>query len=168
MRRTEADKQLDGFLAKFTPEVAALGRRVLERVRGLVPGAVEMVYDNVYALVIGFSPTERASEAVLSVALYPRWVNLFFLDGVALPDPAGLLRGSGKVVRHVRIVDAAQLDDPALVELIAAAVREAEPAIDAGAARRIVIKQVAERQRPRRPVVNRGAREGRGGAAGVV
>jgi len=42
-----------------------------------------MVYDNYNALVIAFSPNERPSDAIFSIALYPHWVNLFFLhDGI--------------------------------------------------------------------------------------
>ena len=52
-----------------------------------------MAYNTFNALVIGFCPGDRASEAILSIALYPRWVNLYFLDGVGalgpLEAPAG-------------------------------------------------------------------------------
>src|SRR5215471_13512401 len=106
-----AEKQLQSFLAKFTPEIAALAGRILAKMRKILPGAVEMVYDNTYALVIGFAPTERASDAIFSIALYPRWINLFFLDGAVLPDSKGLLVGSGKRVRHIRLVDEKLLDD---------------------------------------------------------
>jgi len=65
------------------------------------PRAEVMVYYN-YALAIGFGPSERASDAVFSIVLYPRWVNLFFLQGAGLPDPHKLLKGSGKLVRSIR------------------------------------------------------------------
>jgi len=53
--------------------------------RARLPGAVELVYDNHNALAIGFGPTERASDAVFSIALFPRWVSLFFLRGRTSP-----------------------------------------------------------------------------------
>jgi hypothetical protein len=84
--------------------------------------------------------------------LYPRWINLFFLHGVALADPTGLMQGTGKVVRHVRIEELSQLEEPAMRALIAEAVRESDPPIDESAPRRIVIKMIAEKQRPRRPL----------------
>jgi hypothetical protein len=68
-----------------------------------------LVYDNYNALAIGFGPTERASDVIFSIALFPRWVTLFFLHGVTLPDPYKVLRGSGKVVRHVVLQTAADL-----------------------------------------------------------
>src|SRR5437773_353459 len=94
-------EQLDGFMAKYSPEVVSVARSALAKMRGLIPGAVELVYDNYNALVIGFCPSEqRPSEAVLSIVLFPRWVTVCFLqDGPELPDPQGLLKGSGTRVR---------------------------------------------------------------------
>ena len=139
------------FLARYSPAVAACARGVLARVRKQVPGAVELVYDNYNALVVGFGATERASDAVLSVALYPRWVTLFFLDGTRLRDPQGLLEGDGKVVRRLTLSGPADVDRPAVKALIRQAVRAADPPVDARARRRMVLKSVSKRQRPRRP-----------------
>jgi hypothetical protein len=144
-------EQLDGFLARYTPEVAAQAVEALERLRAQVPGALEMVYDNYNALVIGFGATERASEAVLSIAVMPRWVTLCFLTGARLPDPQGLLRGEGKVVRHIRLCEPADIDRPAVRELIACAVAGSPQPFDTARAGRMVIKSISAKQRPRRP-----------------
>src|SRR4051812_32617035 len=144
-------QQLDFFIDKFTPEVAALARRVLARVRQRLPGAVEFVYDNYYALAIGFGPTERPSDAVISIVLYPRWVHLYFLQGAVLPDPTGRLKGSGKVGRHLVLYDAAPLDDPEVRALIDDAVGLADAPFDAKRPRMLLIRAVAEKQRARRP-----------------
>src|SRR6185369_16501632 len=93
--------QLESFLDKFTPEVATLARDCLTKMRARLPGAMQLVYDNYNALAIGFGPSERASEAIFSIVLYPRWVTLFFLQGAGLADPKRVLKGSGKVVRHI-------------------------------------------------------------------
>ena len=143
--------QLDGFLAKYTPEVAAQAVEALHRLRAHLPGAVEMVYDNYNALVVGFGATERASEAVLSIAVMPRWVTLCFLTGARLPDPKGLLRGAGNVVRNIRLGDPADIDTPAIRELIAHAVATSPQPFDTATAGRMVIKSISEKQRPRRP-----------------
>ena len=52
-------QQLDSFLAKFTPEMASFARRALVQMRKRLPNAIEMVYDNYNALVVGFAPNER-------------------------------------------------------------------------------------------------------------
>src|SRR2546428_245586 len=90
------ERQFVAFMAKYGPDIRRLAEEALVKMPLLVPGAVEMVYDNYNALVIGFGPTERASEAIFSIVLYPCWVTLFFLRGATLPDPQKLLRGSGQ------------------------------------------------------------------------
>jgi hypothetical protein len=144
-------KQLDGFIAKYTPPIRSLARAIHAKMRARLPGAVEMVYDNYNALVIGFGPNERASDAIFSIVLYPRWINLFFLQGAGLPDPHRLLKGSGKVVRHIVIEGADNLDKPEIEELIASALERARTPFDGLGRRRLVIKSVSEVQRPRRP-----------------
>src|SRR5215469_740248 len=114
--------QLDAFLDRFTPGMAAEARAALKKLRARLPGAVEMVYDNYYALVIGFCPVEKASEAILSIAVYPRWMNLNFFPGDRLSDPQKLLRGSGKLNRYLRLDGAETLDRPEVKALIKAAV----------------------------------------------
>ena len=64
---TAAKAQLAAFIAKYTPAMAKEGRAALSRMRRLVPGAVQLVYDNWNGLVVGFGPTERPSEAVIRV-----------------------------------------------------------------------------------------------------
>src|ERR1039457_2414220 len=145
------DCQLDTFLDRYSPPVAALARDCLAKMRARLPGAVQLVYDNYNALVIGFGPSERASEAIFSIALYPRWVTLFFLDGVGLPDPKGLLKGNGKVVRHIVLASASDLDQPAIQDLLASALRRAEAGIDPTAPGRLVIRSISAKQRLRRP-----------------
>ena len=150
--RTETPaRQWAAFLSKYDPKIAALARAAVARMRKYVPGAVEIVYDNYNALVVGFGPSERASEAVLSIALYPRWVTLFFLKGAVLADPDRLLKGSGTRVRHIVLDEVAVLDRPPVRALIRQALSHADPPIDAKARRRMAIRSVSAKQRPRRP-----------------
>ena len=147
-----AEAQLDGFLAKFTPDVDDTARQALRKMRQRLPGAIELVYDNYNALAIGFAPTERASDAIFSIALYPRWVSLFFLmNGTKLRDPECYLKGSGKVVRHIVLENAAMLDDPVVQDLMAQALELSPKLIDASLPRRLIIKSVSAKQRPRQP-----------------
>jgi len=146
-----AEQQLDFAIDKFTPEVASLARRVLARMRERLPGAIEFVYDNYYAVAIGFGATERPSEAVFSVVLYPRWIHLYFLNGAVLPDPAGRLKGAGKVGRHLLIHDDLLLDEPEVRTLIDDALALAGAQFDTGRPGKLLIRAVAEKQRARRP-----------------
>src|SRR5580693_4646998 len=112
---------LAAFLAKYDPAIAIIARAALERLRKRLPGATEIVYDNYNALAVGFGPGDRASEAIFSIAVYPRWVSLFFLQGARLKDPAKLLKGSGSRVRHIVLGEARDIGSEGIDALIAAA-----------------------------------------------
>src|SRR3954449_800672 len=103
-------KRLATFLARFSPAIAAVAKSARGKLRRRLPGAIQMVYDNYNALVIGFCPTDRPSDAIFSIAVYPRSVALCFLQGAGLPDPNHLLKGSGTVARHVVLESASDLD----------------------------------------------------------
>src|SRR5436853_5352809 len=104
--------ELDGFLAKFAPEVEAQAHGLIARMRARLPGATIMVYDNYNALAIGFGASGKVSKAVLSLAVFPRWVTLCFLSGAGLPDTHGLLKGEGSQVRHIRLAVPGLPGDP--------------------------------------------------------
>ena len=147
-----AQAQLNGFMSKYTPAVAKEGRAVVAKMRKLLPGATQMVYDNWNFLVVGFGPSERVSDAVLSVAFAPRWIVLCFLqNGPKLPDPTKILRGSGNVVRNVRLMKAADFDKPAVRALIKAVLAMARVPIPKSGRGPLIIKSISAKQRPRRP-----------------
>jgi hypothetical protein len=146
-----AEAQLEGFIDKYTPEIAATTRACLAKMRQRLPGAAVLIYDNYNSLAVGFGPSEKASEAIFSIVPYPRWILLFFLQGAGLPDPHGLLKGSGKVVRSIRIESAEDLDKPAIRELMAVALQNAKRPIDSKAEGKLIVKSVSSKQRSRRP-----------------
>src|SRR5579872_2012714 len=153
--QADAQSQLNSFLAKYDPDVAAFARRALAKMRKLVPGAIEMVYDNYNWLVIGFGPTERPSEAIFSIVLPPGRVTLCFLQGAGLPDPAKRLEGSGNVVRNIRLYQAGEpdpriLDQPEVRALINVALNRAKVPMPVGLRRKLIIRSISARQRPRR------------------
>jgi len=150
-RPQDPEEQLAGFMAKYTPEIAALAEAARNQMRKLYPMALELVYDNYNALAIGYSPTERASDAIFSIALYPRWVSLFFLQARGLPDPYGLLKGSGTVAKHIVLPSPALLHDPAVRDLRDEAVARSKTPLNAKNQHRLVIKSISKAQRPRRP-----------------
>jgi hypothetical protein len=122
-----------------------------QKLRSRIPRGFELVYDNYNALAMGFSPTDRASAVVVSLAAYPRWINLFFLQGIGLKDPEGLLGGAGRRVRSLRLEGPETLDDPRVVRLIEQALGQRAAAFEAAPALCTLIKSVSARQRPRLP-----------------
>ena len=151
LRFVSPQDQLDGFIAKYSPEVQAQARAILAKMRELLPHATEMVYDNYNALVCGFCPGDRPSEAIFSIALYPRHVSLFFIQGATLPDPYGILKGDGNQVRQVRLNGPEDLDLPAIRETMEIAMQHAAVPFDPAQPYRLVIKSVSKNQRPRIP-----------------
>jgi hypothetical protein len=148
-------RQLDSFFAKYDPPIAAFGRGVLVKLRKRLPGAVEMVYDNYNGLVIGFGPSEKASLAIFSIVLFPRWVTLCFLQGAGLPDPQRRLQGEGKVVRHMRLESFSVLDEPYVQNLMKLALRRAKVPLDPKNRWQLIIKSISAKQRPRKPAPER-------------
>jgi hypothetical protein len=146
-----AAAQLKGFLAKYAPAMRREMQAAHAKMRTLVPGAVEMVYDNWNGLVVGFGPNDRASRAVLSLIALPDHVTLCFLKGKRLPDPGKLLKGEGRVVRHIRLTGVADLDTRPIRRLITLAIAQADPPFDPGVRNTLVIKAISPKQRPRRP-----------------
>lgn len=138
-------QQLEKFIAKYDPAIAAQAKKALVKMRKLVPGANESVYDNYNALVIGF-----ASAAIFSIVLYPKYINLFFLHGRDLPDPAKRLQGKGNQVRLIRLESERTLDEPEVRELINLALHRAPVPFDPKQKPRMEIRAVAKKQRPRR------------------
>src|SRR5580658_1932968 len=144
-------EQLDVFIDRFTPEVAKTARGAIAKMRKLTPGSLELVYDNYNALAIGFSPTDRAGDGIFSIALFPPHVSLFFLRGATLPDPTKRLRGSGNVVRHIVLEDLSLFDEGDVRTLILLALARSDVPLAPKQKRRILIKSVSAKQRPRRP-----------------
>jgi hypothetical protein len=148
----DAQEQFEGFLRKYEPNVATEAKKSLAKLRKLIPNAIEMVYDNYNALVVGFCPGTRPSEAIVSITVMPEWVSLCFLQGAGLPDPEKLLEGSGNVARHIKMKKGAvTLDEPAVRTLVAEALVCAKVPIPTGQKRQFIIKSVSAKQRPRRP-----------------
>jgi hypothetical protein len=145
-----AKTQLDGFIAKYSPEVAKLASAAIARMRKMLPAAQLLVYDNYNALAVGFGPSERSSDIVFSIAVYPRWVSLFFAKGAGLADPHKRLQGRGNVFRHVVLTELAVLDDPQIRELMQQALTRSGASLQTGKRGTIVIKSISARQRPRR------------------
>ena len=157
MRERTPEQHVREFMDRYDPAVSRVAKAARTKLRRLLPGALELVYDNYNALAIGFSPTESASDVIASIALYPRWVSLFLMRGAVLPDPELVLRGSGSRVRHIVLESAAVLDTAPVRALVEVA-RATHPKALPRQTRRTIIKSVSKKQRPRRSGASRGRR----------
>jgi hypothetical protein len=152
MKNESPAVQVAGFISKFEPTIARIVRESRSLLRTQFPGANELVYDNYNALAIGYSPSERTSQAVFSLAVYPRWVDLYFMHGRSLPDPDGLLRGNGKQGAFVRLTESNTLRLPAVRRLIDEALKHAATDFSGSTKGKTIVKSISAKQRTRRPV----------------
>jgi len=113
------------FLAVYGADITNLAMAVRTLVMEEAAGASELIYDAYNAVASGYSFTGRPSDACIHIAVYAKWVNVGFNYGAALPDPKGLLQGTGNRVRHIRIASEADLARPCVRRFVKAAVKRA-------------------------------------------
>src|SRR5262245_52859530 len=153
-----AQEQLRTFIEKFGPADQRLIRAVRSAIRKRLPTANELVWDNYNFFVIGYSPTDRPTDSILSIAARANGVGLCFIYGASLPDPKGLLLGSGRQTRFIRLDSPSRLADPDVERLITAAIAQARKPLPASPRGKPIIRSISARQRPRqRPAKNASA-----------
>jgi hypothetical protein len=142
-------EQVDTFIAKFDPAIAKLIRSIRSALRKRFPTAIELVYDNYNFFVIGYSPTERPTDYIVSLAANAKGVGLSFNHGATLPDPTKILQGAGKQNRFIRLPNAAILRKPEVEALLQAAIAQAKP-LPATGSGQTIIRSISAKQRPRK------------------
>jgi len=143
-------KQLAGFIAKFDPPMQRRIRAVRAAVRKRMPTANELVYDNYNFFVIGYSSSERPSDAIVSIVASAKGVSICFIYGASLPDPDGILQGGGNQTRFVRLPSAATLAQAPVARVLRAAIADADPKLPSKGGGKLIIRLIAPKQRPRR------------------
>ena len=144
------EAQLRSFIAKFDSKNQALIRSCRKALQKRLPGSYELVYDNYNFFVIGYSPTERPTDSIISLAVNANGAGLAFpYCGSKLPDPQKILLGSGTQNRYVRLESAGTLSRPEVNALISAAQELSKKPLP-GSKRKLIIRSVSAKQRPRR------------------
>jgi hypothetical protein len=118
------DTRLLGFLAVYDPHVRELALSLRRMVLEAAPDAIESIYDAYNAVAIGFSFTGRLKDSFCHIAAYARHVNLGFNRGASLADPQRVLEGTGKLIRHIRMVRESDLAAPFLPRYLQAAITQ--------------------------------------------
>ena len=141
--------QFSAFLSRFPPEIVALAKRCLPKLRRAFPGSYQLVYDYSNSLVVAFGMSERGYEAIVTLAILPREVRLYF--DKSLPDPNGLLKGSGTKVRSVTVKAASDLDHGDIRALIKAAIKHSGVTFPRSRSTTVVIKSESKKRRAKKP-----------------
>src|SRR5689334_24923271 len=146
---SDTEEQLLSFIEKFEPRHQAVICAARKKLRKRFPTASELVYDNYNFFVIGFGPSERPSDCIVTIAAAANGVGLCFVRGASLPDPNQVLIGSGKQTRFVRLPSADVLDEPAIQTLLSIAADRAKSSLPTSGRGKLVIRSVSAKQKPR-------------------
>ena len=113
-RGFEQDPAVAGWFEERPGELGSIARRWFARMHRCGPGVLELVHDG--------CPVACVDDAPFGyVNVFKAHVNVGFFHGSALADPAGLLEGSGKFMRHVKLKPGLAMDASALEALVDAA-----------------------------------------------
>ena len=144
------EARLRAYIDKLDPKNQKLFRAVRAAVRKRFPTANELAYDYSHALVIGYAPADRGIDAIVAIRACATGVSLHFNQGPQLPDPKGLLRGSGKQMRFIQVEAASELAHPDVEALIAAAIDQATVPLPSKGKGSLIIKSDGAKKPPRR------------------
>ncbi|HWI85726.1 MAG TPA: DUF1801 domain-containing protein [Sphingomonas sp.] len=121
---TRHDPNVAAWFASGEDELRRMAGEWFDCMRACGPDVRELLHDG--------HPTACVEDAAFAyVNAFSEHVNVGFFHGVALPDPAGLLQGSGKRMRHVKLRWGHSIDAAALRDLIMAAYRDIRSRLEA-------------------------------------
>jgi hypothetical protein len=112
----EAD--VDRLLSEHTPELQAIERALRTTIRTAFPAAIEQV--DFANKLIAFGRSIKIRGLLFAIIAHKSHVNLQLADGAGLPDPQGLIEGTGKRIRHVKIRSVEAASSPAVVAIVEA------------------------------------------------
>jgi hypothetical protein len=123
MAPKEIHGKFDDILAFANPEFRPVCESLRRQIALLHQGFVEVVWLNQKTASYGIGP-RKMREHYAYVAVYGSHINLGFYHGASLPDPEGLLEGTAKGLRHVKLRDVAAAKDAAIVALLREAIAD--------------------------------------------
>jgi hypothetical protein len=110
------DTRVERLLESHAPDVRDVARALRATIRAELPDVVEEVdFGN---KLIAFGRSMKMRDLLFAVIPHTAHVNLQLADGVDLPDPGGLVEGTGKRIRHVKVRSVEAAGSPAVRELV--------------------------------------------------
>ncbi|MFY9935944.1 MAG: DUF1801 domain-containing protein [Silvibacterium sp.] len=119
------DPAIDTWLKKHDGELGAIAREWFEAMRKCGDEVRELLHDGCPVACLGDAPFGY-------VNVFTSHVNVGFFQGAALPDPARLLQGNGKFMRHVKLKPGTVTNAPALSKLIDTAYQDIKSRVENG------------------------------------
>ncbi len=119
------DPTIDAWIKEHTGELGAIAHQWFEVMRKCGDEVRELFHDGCPVACLGDAPFGY-------VNVFTSHVNVGFFHGASLPDPAGLLQGNGKSMRHVKLRSGADADAGALSKLIEMAYSDIKDRVENG------------------------------------
>jgi hypothetical protein len=114
------------FLRRYDEDIRALALALRDVVHEEMVPCHEYIFAMASKVVLLYGATAKVIEdGVCNIGVFRRHVNLHFPRGTELPDPAGVLRGTGKFMRHISLKNLSDLDRPEIREFLRLARTEA-------------------------------------------
>ena len=121
----ERDPAIDAWMKEQAGELGSIARQWFDVMRRCGDEFRELMHDGCPVACVGDAPFGYVNA-------FKAHVNVGFFQGAELPDPAGLLEGSGKTMRHVKLRPGAAMNSAALRKLIDEAYSDIKARLEAG------------------------------------
>jgi Domain of unknown function (DU1801) len=110
------DPAVDTFLKGYAPQVREIAVKTREVILSVFPAATEKVYPG--WKVIQYATGADMKSVFAAISPQKERVNLGLANGAGLPDPEGLLEGTGVGIRHVKLTSPEAASAPAVRVLV--------------------------------------------------
>jgi hypothetical protein len=110
--------ELIGFLKPFPDEVVKTALELRDLIWSRYPDCNELIYDNYNALAIGWSLSDKASDAFCSIAVFGKYVRFGLNRGSELNDDKKIFEGKGSLYRSIKVDDLAELPKQYIKKLV--------------------------------------------------
>jgi len=121
----ERDPAIDAWMNEHLGELGAIAREWFEAMRRCGDEVREILHDGCPVACLGDAPFGY-------VNVFTSHVNVGFFQGAALSDPAGMLQGAGKRMRHVKLTPGTTIDAASLKRLIETAYSDIKARVENG------------------------------------
>ena len=123
---TGPPRELLEFLYRYDPAVQSLALGLRKVVHEEMAPCHEYIFEMRSKVVLLYGATERViADGICNIGVFTRHVLLGFRRGADLKDPAGVLQGTGKGMRHIRLNKLSDLDRPEIRSYLGQARRHA-------------------------------------------
>jgi hypothetical protein len=125
MKTVDAHGTFDEAISGTSSQVEEMARQLRKLIIEIYPDVVEVPWPTQKIIGYGVGP-KKMSEHFCYIAAQREYVNLGFYYGAILPDPKGLLEGTGKNLRHIKVKEVGIVAQPAVRQMIQDSLEERE------------------------------------------